>query len=47
MSIFDIMEAEVKRNTRYNCIYISMVNNELDNMRKIDRMEIEREECNA
>jgi hypothetical protein len=47
MSIFQIFEAEVKRNTVYNCIHITMVNNELDNMRKIDILEIERGEvCN-
>jgi hypothetical protein len=44
MSIFQILETEAKRNTVYNCIHINIVNNELDNMRKIDILEIEREE---
>jgi hypothetical protein len=44
MSIFEILELEAKQNTVYNCIHINMVNNELDNMRKIDILEIEREE---
>jgi hypothetical protein len=44
MNIFQILETEAKRNTVYNCIHINMVNNELDNLRKIDRMEIERGE---
>jgi hypothetical protein len=47
MSIFQIMELEAKRNTVYNVLHISMVNNELDNMRKIDILEIEREESHA
>ena len=41
---FDQLEIEAKRNTVYNSIHFTMVNVELDNMRKIDRMGIEREE---